>query len=72
MGNRTPLLRLTAIIAGRPRLRIYPPTLDIHPCQDRQRRPKHSNEEQKRIAYIARHISDDAHNQGANKRGRLY
>ena len=61
-----------AIIARRPRLRIYPPTLNIHPRQDRQRRPKHSDEEQKRIAYIARHIRDDADDQRANKRRRLY
>jgi len=42
VGNRT-ALRLMAIIARRPRTRIYPPTLDIHPRQDRQRRPKHSD-----------------------------
>jgi hypothetical protein len=70
MGNRASL-PLMAIIAGGPRLRIYPPTLNIHPRQYRQRRPKHSNEEQKRIAYIARPISDDADDQRTDEGRRL-
>ena len=64
-------LRLTTIIARRPRPCIYPPTLNVHPGQDWQRRPKHSDEEQKRISDIAGPISDEADDQRADKRGRL-
>ena len=70
MCNRD-TLRLTTIIARRPRPRIYPPTLNVHSGQDRQRRPKHSDEEQKRISDIAGPISDEADDQRADKRGRL-